>query len=149
MALPRRLQDYLDTLAMFPDRQERIDALISTGERFRPVPEEVAMRPFSESNRVPGCESEAFVWSVPRGDGSLDFEFAVENPQGISAKALAVILKETLSGESGSSIENVPDELIYEIFGRELSMGKSMGLMNMVRMVKRLATNLRHAYPDG
>ena len=36
-------------------------------------------------------------------------------------------------------IAAVPDEVVYEIFGRELSMGKSMGLMNMLQMCKRLS----------
>jgi hypothetical protein len=33
----------------------------------------------------------------------------------------------------------VPQDIVYRIFGRELSMGKSMGLMGMVSMVTNLA----------
>ena len=144
MAYPPKLQEFLDTLAMFPDRAERIEALISIAERFQPISPNLAAKPYGEAHRVPGCESEAFVWARPRPDGTLEFDFAVDNPQGISAMALATILDETLSGEPVEAVAQVPEEVVYEIFGRELSMGKSMGLMGMVRMVaaearKRLA----------
>ncbi|MDE2755264.1 MAG: hypothetical protein OXI92_01815 [Acidobacteriota bacterium] len=52
---------------------------------------------------------------------------------------MAVILDETLSGESASSLARVPGELVYRIFGKDLSMGKSMGLMGMVSMVQSCA----------
>ena len=74
-----------------------------------------------------------------RPDGALDFHFAVENPQGISAKAMAVILGDTLSGEPPEQVAEVPTDIVYRVFGRELSMGKSMGLMSMVGMVANLA----------
>ena len=52
---------------------------------------------------------------------------------------MAVILDETLSGEPASSLAQVPGELVYRIFGKDLSMGKSMGLMGMVSMVQACA----------
>ena len=88
---------------------------------------------------MPACESEAYVWCDGRDDGGLALYFAVENPQGISAKALAAILDRTLSGLPPEEIARVPPEIVYRIFGRELSMGKSMGLMAMVGMVRRHA----------
>ncbi len=54
--LPEKLQDTIDLLAMVPDRAERIDVLISTADRFRDVPPDVASRPFSEEHKVPACE---------------------------------------------------------------------------------------------
>lgn len=137
--LPPKLAETLDLLAMVPDRDERIQLLIDTADRFHEVPAAVAQRPFSCDNRVPSCESEAFVWAQPQADGSLRFFFAVENPQGISAKAMAVILDETLSGAPPEAVAQVPDDVVYDIFGRELSMGKSMGLMAMVAMVRASA----------
>lgn len=136
--LPEPIQEVVDTLAMFDDRADKIQALISIGDRFVAVPESVASRPFSEDHRVPGCESQVFVWGTPAGAG-WHFEFAVENPQGLSAMAMAVILQEGLEGLTADQISAVPDEVVYEIFGRELSMGKSMGLMNMLQMCKRLS----------
>jgi cysteine desulfuration protein SufE len=137
--VPEKLQELVDLLALVPDRGERIQMLIDIAGRFEEVPPEVARRPFAEEHRVPACESEAFVWAVERPDGTLGFHFAVENPQGISARAMAVILGETLSGQPLEQVAAVPGDVVYGIFGRELSMGKSMGLMGMVAMVARSA----------
>ena len=137
--IPAKLAGTLDILDTIPDRTERIQLLIDIAERFRDVPPRIAHRPFAEEHRVPACESEAFVWGEPRPDGTLDFHFAVENPQGISAKAMAVLLGESLSGAPLEQVAAVPQDVVYRVFGRELSMGKSMGLMGMVSMVNNLA----------
>jgi cysteine desulfuration protein SufE len=130
--LPPKLDDLLATLDLLEDRTDRIQYLIDVAERFEDVPERIATRPFPEDHRVAGCESEAFVWAERRGDGTLDYHFAVENPQGVSAKSLAVILDETLSGTRPEDAARVPSDVVYRIFGNELSMGKSMGLIGMV-----------------
>lgn len=141
--VPEKLNQTLDALSMIPDRSERIQLLIDIAERFQDVPPRVATRPFPEEHRVPACESEAFVWAERRPDGNLDFHFAVENPQGISAKAMAVILRDTLSGQPLDQVAAVPQDVVYKVFGNELSMGKSMGLMGMVGMVSTLAKKAR------
>jgi len=135
---PPKLAELVETLSML-DRNDRIDLLIGVADRFREVPPEMARRPFGEDHKVPACESEAYVWARRLDDGTLRFHFAVENPQGISAKALAVILDDALSGEDPRRVAEIPDELVYEVFGRELSMGKSMGLMGMVSMIRSSA----------
>jgi len=147
--LPERLEETLATLDLLGDRADRIEALISMADRFEEVPPEVATRPFPETARVPSCESEAFVWSRLQDDGGLALYFAVENPQGISAKALAALLERTLSGLSPEEIARVPQEIVYRIFGRELSMGKSMGLMAMVGMVRRHAEQRLGSRPEA
>lgn len=134
--VPEKLQALLDTLGLVEDRNDRIQLLIDIAERFREVPESVARRPFDESRRVPACESEAFVFAEERPDGTLQYHFAVENPQGISAKAMAVILGESMSGADLQAVAAVSSDLPYQIFGRELSMGKSMGLTSMLGMVQ-------------
>ncbi|MEM8963373.1 MAG: SufE family protein [Acidobacteriota bacterium] len=128
------LDDVADTLELL-DRNDRIDFLIDIADRFHEVPGEIATRPFGDEHKVPACESEAYVWATGRTDGTLDFHFAVENPQGISAKAMAVLLGEHLSGAPLEEVEALDGEIVYKIFGRELSMGKTMGLMGMVSMV--------------
>jgi cysteine desulfuration protein SufE len=137
MSLPSRLQDRLDTLALFPDRADRIELLISIADGFRPVEPEVAEPPFAEDHRVPGCESESFVWAF-RGQVGLELRFAVLNPQGISAMAMATILQEDLRGAAPEELRSVTDEVVFQIFGRELSMGKTMGLTGMCAMARRL-----------
>lgn len=136
---PAKLDEILETLDLTGDRTERIQLLIDIADRFEEVPPRIARRPFGSDHLVPACESEAYVWGEDRPDGTLDFHFAVENPQGISAKSLAVILDEGLSGAPLEQAAAVPQDLVYRVFGRELSMGKSMGLMGMVSMVGALA----------
>jgi cysteine desulfuration protein SufE len=138
-SLPPRLRGHLEMLELLPDRADRIQYLISLADRFREVPPQIATRPFPEEHRVPQCESEAFAWATPRPDGTLDFHFAVENPQGISAKALAVILGEGLSGEPPAVVTGVSADLVYAVFGRELSMGKNLGLLGMLQMCHAFA----------
>lgn len=135
MAVPEKLTDTLEMLEMVPDRNERIQLLIDIAGRFEEVPPRLARRPFPAEHLVPACESQAYVFGEERPDGTLDFHFAVENPQGISAKAMAVILGDALSGAPPEQVAQVPQDIVYQVFGRELSMGKSMGLMSMVGMV--------------
>jgi cysteine desulfuration protein SufE len=137
--MPEKLEETLEMLDLVPDRTERIQLLIDIADRFEEVPPRIARRPFSPDHLVPACESQAYVWGEDRPDGALDFHFAVENPQGISAKSLAVILDEGLSGAPLEQVAAVPQDIIYRVFGRELSMGKSMGLMGMVSMVAVMA----------
>ncbi|HSI72710.1 MAG TPA: SufE family protein [Fimbriimonas sp.] len=131
--IPPKLQDHLDTLALLPDRHDRIEALIALADEYqaRSMPDV----PRDLQHRVPACESEVYMRAVPEGQ-SLKFEFAVDNPQGMSAMALARILEDSLSGVALDQVAQVSDEIVYEIFGRELSMGKSAGLMGMVQMVR-------------
>jgi cysteine desulfuration protein SufE len=135
-ALPERLEEVLQGLDLLTDRADRIEALIGLADRFREVSPELVSRPFPESHRVPGCESEAFVWVLDRPDGTLQLEFAVENPQGVSAKALAALLDRSLSGLPPDEVARLSPDVVYRIFGSELSMGKSMGLTAMVSKVR-------------
>jgi cysteine desulfuration protein SufE len=135
---PERLERLLGILESM-ERGDRIQMLIEIANGFRRVPEQVALRPYPADHRVPGCESEAYVWAIPSTNGTLAYHFAVENPQGISAMALAAILGESLSGVPLDEVLEVQPDVIYNIFGRELSMGKSLGLMGMVNMVRAAA----------
>ena len=139
MAVPEKLTNTLDALDLIEDRSERIQMLIDIAGRFKEVPPQIARRPFPKEAQVSACESEAYVFTEEKPDGTLGYHFAVENPQGISAKAMAVILDDTLSGAPPGEVAQVPQDIVYRVFGRELSMGKSMGLMSMVGMVAALA----------
>ena len=138
-SVPPKLARLLDAFGFMSDRSERIQALLEIAKRYQPVPVEVATRPYPESHKVPACESEVYLWAAPRSDGTLKLHFAVENPQGISAQAMAVILDESLSGAPLAQLLAVPRDLPIQLFGPELSMGKSMGLMAMVAMVQASA----------
>lgn len=136
--LPERLRDLLDMFSMMEDRQDRVQALIGIADSYEPVPARIASAPYAESARVPNCESEAFAFAEPLDDGRLRYWFAIENPQGVSAMAMAKVIDDTLSGEAPERVLSVPPDIIYSLFGRELSMGKSAGLMGMVQMVHAL-----------
>jgi cysteine desulfuration protein SufE len=136
---PEKLQALLDVFAGVTDTQERTQLLLDYAKRFKDVPADVATRPFAKDHLVPHCESEAYVWAVPDGDGTLALHFAVENPSGISAKALAAILQRTLSGLPAVDIARVDPEIVERVFRQNISMGKGMGLMSMVAAVQTLA----------
>jgi cysteine desulfuration protein SufE len=121
------------------DREMRMEMLVDWSDRFREVPPEVAVRPFPADHQVPWCQSEAYVWAVPDEAGALAFHFGVDNPQGLSAMALAAILSEVTAGVRPEEVLEIPDDLAYALFGAELSMGKGQGLTAMVGMVKALA----------
>ena len=137
--LPPRLQAVLDAFDMFPDPADRTNMLLSYADQFRGVPPTVAMRPFDTSHQVPQCESDAYVWAMKQPDGTLDLHFAVENPSGVSAKALAAILQRSLSGLPSEDIATVDCSIVERIFRQNISMGKGMGLMAMVNAVQALA----------
>ncbi len=137
--MTEKLEELLEVFSGISDRGERAELLIELADQFREVPERIATRPFPESHRVQRCESEAYVWAEPQDDGGLKYHFAVENPQGISARAMAVILDEALSGASPEEAEKVPTDICFTFFGKDLSMGKGQGLMGMVTLLKGLA----------
>jgi cysteine desulfuration protein SufE len=113
--------------------------LIEYADRFEEVPPSVAKRPFPELNFAPRCESQAYVFATDQDDGTLKYWFAVENPQGISAKAWAAVLDETLSGQPLEAVAKVPQDVVFQIFGRDVSMGKGQGLIGMLELVQHEA----------
>jgi cysteine desulfuration protein SufE len=139
MSYPQKLEQVLDTFDMFPDPSDRTGLLLSYSDQFKEVPAAVAQRPFPTSHQVPQCESDAYVWALKQPDGTLTLHFAVENPSGVSAKALAAILEKTLSGLPPSDIAAVDCGIVERIFRQNISMGKGMGLMAMVEAVRTLA----------
>jgi len=134
---PKKLENVVETLSLLSDQQERRDILIDYAEKFKEVPSEISGRPFPEENKVPFCESGAYVWTLPQEDETLKLFFAVENPQGISARSLCAILASALSGEKPENIIKIDEDLVYKIFGESLSMGKNMGLTGIIQRVVR------------
>ena len=121
------------------DRGLRTEMLIEYADQFEEVPAAVASRPFPEANLAPRCESQAYVFATDLPDGTLAFQFAVENPQGLSAKAFAAILEETLSGQPLEEVVRVPQAVVFAVFGRDVSMGKGQGLLGMLELVQHEA----------
>ncbi|MFC1959071.1 SufE family protein [Chloroflexota bacterium] len=133
---PEKLQQVLADFEWLTDRSERAEYLIQWADQFVPVPDDIAMRPFPLEKHIDFCESDAYVWAIPQDDATLKFHFAVENPQGLSAMALATILEQTLSGQPLEQVAQVSDEIVFNIFGKNVSMGKGQGLMGLVSRVR-------------
>jgi cysteine desulfuration protein SufE len=144
MAYPAKLQAVVDMFGMF-EPHDRTNMLLSYSDQFREVPPEVASRPFDTSHQVPQCESDAYAWAMRQPDGTLKLYFAVENPSGVSARALAAILDKTLSGLPPDEIAQVDSSIVEKLFRQNISMGKGMGLMSMVEAVRSLARAARQA----
>jgi len=136
--MPEKLQQLLEMFQMF-DESDRTGLLLSYADQFKEVPASIATRPFPKSHQVPQCESDAYVWAQKLPDDTLKLYFAVENPSGISAKALAAILDKTLSGLPAAEVATVNCDIVEKIFRQNISMGKGMGLMAMVNAVQALA----------
>ena len=136
--MPDKLQQLVDLFQMF-DPADRTNLLLSYADQFKEVPASIATRPFPKSHQVPQCESDAYVWAQKLPDETMKLYFAVENPSGISAKALAAILDKTLSGLTPAEIATVNCDIVEKIFRQNISMGKGMGLMAMVNAVQALA----------
>lgn len=135
MPYPEKIQELLGDLEAL-DRMERFQVLIEFADRFQELPERIATRPFPEEHRAPRCDSEAYVFSEKLPDGKFKYHFAVENPQGISARAMAVILDEALSGGDPQDAVNLSHDVVFALFGKEISMGKGQGLMGMIDLVR-------------
>ena len=135
VTLPAKLQAALDTFELFSDPADRTNLLLSYADQFKEVPPQVASRPFAQEHLVPHCESEAYVWAHRQPDGTLKLYFAVENPYGVSAKALAAILDRSLSGLPPAEIATVTPDVVEQIFRQNISMGKGQGLLGMLSHV--------------
>lgn len=164
---PEKLQEVLQIFAENPG--ERNQMLIEYSDQFQGVPERVATRPYPRTHQVPHCESDSYVFverldecgvvTEPSANASanasangapdahdaanapkLKFYFAVENPFGVSARALSAILDSTLSGLPADEIATIPiEDLVPTLFGKNISMGKGQGLLSIAAVVKRLA----------
>lgn len=137
---PQKLQETLEDFSFITTRTERQEYLIQLADEFDKVkvPENIATQPYDESHRVPACESEAFVWWEENEDGTLQYYFDVLNPQGLSAMAMAVIL-DACSGAPLEQVKTINEEIVFDFFGKNISMGKGQGLMGIVNMVKAAA----------
>ena len=136
--MPEKLQQVVEMFQMF-DPADRSSMLLSYADQFKEVPPSIAARPFPKSHQIPQCESDAYAWAQKMPDGTLKLYFAVENPSGVSAKALAAILDKTLSGLPASEVATVSTDIVEKIFRQNISMGKGLGLMSMVQAVGALA----------
>ncbi|MFM9873243.1 MAG: SufE family protein [Fimbriimonadaceae bacterium] len=139
MPYPTPIQEFVENLSFIDDRAERIQILIELSRSYKAANQE---KPYPAENRVPGCESEVYTWLTLTPEGTLNLDIAVDNPQGISAMSLAALIASGLQNQLPTTANQLDEDLVYALFGKELSMGKSMGLTNLVRQIKAQAANL-------
>src|SRR5690606_12314130 len=108
-----------------------------------------AARPFPKSHQVPHCESEAYVWANLTPDRRLALHFAVENPSGISAKALAVVLKQVYDGQPPEDLLALDPGIVEMVFRQNISMGKGLGLKSMVVAAQALTRDALRRQADA
>lgn len=137
--IPENFTELIQELKLTKDRNERFQILVSLAEKYKECVPEGITKPYRELDKVPGCESEVYMWGIPQSDGTLKFCFAVENPQGISTMLVAYLIDCYLSNIPPEHIINLPSGLINDIFGEDLSMGKELGFKMMIEKVKLLA----------
>jgi cysteine desulfuration protein SufE len=143
-SIPEKLKRILEMFDGVANRDEREMLLLGYAERFRQVQRSIATPPYPEERKVPYCESDAYVWVMQKADGTISPHFAVENPSGVSAKALATILSEGLGGAMPGEAAAVSEEIVEQIFRQNISMGKGMGLTAMVRRTVAEARSMIH-----
>jgi cysteine desulfuration protein SufE len=129
---PPKLKVFLEKILSLKDETQKIELLIDYAEKYKKPPPDILQPPYPAYSKVPFCESGVFVFTVIQENKTPKFYFIIENPQGVSAKALAVILDKTLSGQSTQQILKVDPGIVYKIFGEHLSMGKNLGLTGMI-----------------
>ena len=148
MTTQEKLDDLQETLDMFADPNGRAELLIGFADAFEEVPRDIATRPYPRSHQVPQCESEVYVWSQLQPDRTLKLHFAVENPSGISAKALAVILDKIYSGQPAEDVLSLDPGIVERVFRQNISMGKGLGLKSMVLAVQALTRDALRNQPS-
>jgi cysteine desulfuration protein SufE len=141
ITLPAKLTEILEDFTFITDRNEQMQYLTEIADRFAgvKVPASISTPPHPTTNQVPQCQSDAYVWAIDQPDGTQQYTFDVLNPQGVSAMAMCVILGETLSGQPLAQVAAVPEDIVFQIFGNDLSMGKGQGLTALVRLVTNAA----------
>ncbi len=134
---PEKLNESLEDFSFITTRSERQEYLIQLADQFSDVkvPADIASKPYDESHRVPACESDAFVWTKENEDGTLNYYFDVLNPQGLSAMAMAVILAKGVNGAPLDEVAALQPDIVFNFFGKDVSMGKGQGLMSIVSLV--------------
>jgi cysteine desulfuration protein SufE len=144
---PAALREVLEAFA--EDPAERNAMLIDYSDQFKGVPEEIARRPYPATNRVPHCESDSYVFAEALDGGKrVKYYFAVENPFGVSARALSAILDSTINGLPAEEIARMPiDDIVPTLFGPHISMGKGQGLLGICSMVKAMAQHYAKSTP--
>lgn len=136
MTLVEKQQRLIEDLAIIPDRQERLAAVVDRGRAAsKLLPSEK-----TDANRVPGCVSA--VWLVGElQDGKVRLRVDADSPL---VKGLVVFLCDAYDNTTPEEI-SVNSTDILELTGltRDLSPTRRNGLAAVLNRIKTLASTLR------
>eukprot|EP00639_Heterosigma_akashiwo_P008126 CAMPEP_0194598556 /NCGR_PEP_ID=MMETSP0292-20121207/27078_1 /TAXON_ID=39354 /ORGANISM="Heterosigma akashiwo, Strain CCMP2393" /LENGTH=247 /DNA_ID=CAMNT_0039459537 /DNA_START=232 /DNA_END=973 /DNA_ORIENTATION=+ len=134
LGLTTGLQKIVDGFQALPSDQMRYKQILFMASK---APELEKERWTAES-KVQGCLSTVHVHASKR-DGKIFYE---GDSDGLLTKGLVTILVKGLSGNTPGDIQKVKPEFIKTVGGVSLTPGRNNGFMNMLAMMKRLASSL-------
>lgn len=132
----------VESFRLLKDEAERLMMLIEFASCYVDPPPAIASRPYPAECKLDSCDCDVYFWAVPREDGRLDFYFAVDCAEGVSAKAFAVILSRSLSGAELAHISQLPVETVSTIFGDLVAPHKKVTLEAMLEAVRQAAQDM-------
>ncbi|CAM9256263.1 unnamed protein product, partial [Heterosigma akashiwo] len=141
LGLTTGLQKIVDGFQALPSDQMRYKQILFMASK---APELEKERWTAES-KVQGCLSTVHVHASKR-DGKIFYE---GDSDGLLTKGLVTILVKGLSGNTPGDIQKVKPEFIKTVGGVSLTPGRNNGFMNMLAMMKRLASSLADGEDGG
>lgn len=138
----RSFERIVDSFRSINDEAERMMMLIEFASCYVDPPPTIAHRPYPEECKLSTNYAKIYFWAVPRPDERLEFYFAVEDKEGVSAKAFAVMLSRTLSGADLPKVAAVPSEVVDIIFGNGIEPEKRSALLAMLEAVRSAAQDM-------
>jgi hypothetical protein len=138
----RSFERIVDSFRSIKDQAERMMMLIEFASCYVDPPPSIAKRPYPAECKLSTACKDIFFWAIPRPDQRLDFYFAIECREGVSAKAFAVMLSRTLSGVELEKIAAVSSEVIDVIFGSAMPPDNRAVLETMLEAVRSAARDM-------
>jgi sulfur transfer protein SufE len=127
-------RELVESFELFDDWEDRYRFLIDLGRKLPPLDESQK----TDENKVHGCQSNVWMVSQKKPDGTLDF---VADSDSSIVRGLIGVLREVYAGRTPQEIQSYRvEELFGQIgFDQHLSMGRRNGLDGMVKRIRSLA----------
>jgi len=135
MSIQEKVEGYKNTLALFPNPQEKYQYLIEQAKKSEEFPTELRIDEF----KVNGCQSQ--VWLVPEEkDSKLYFK---SDSDALIAKGLVTLIASIYSDETPIDIVNSEIDLMEEFeLGVILSPARRNGAFSMLKTIREFSQKL-------
>lgn len=139
--LPKSLRKIVDALRTVSDDKLRYQQLLFLATQAKNMPDCHKI----PENKVPGCLSTVYVHAQLDESGLVQY---VADSDSQLTKGLVTMLVDGLSGNSIDDIQAVEPEFIKEAgIAQSLTPGRNNGFLNMLRVMKKKASELRVSTP--